>query len=97
MADGVKITKEMALTRKMFLDTLPRALDSDAYRVDGETVTLAADGGTLTITFREQATFKLGGFAVPRAEVTLELKGFAPAEAEARVKRFERYFHRGGG
>lgn len=91
----------MALTRKMFLDTLPRALDSDAYTLDGtldgERVTLTDGARTLTITFAEQATFKLGGFAIPRADVTLEFSGYGDTEAEAALKRFERYFHRGGG
>ena len=87
----------MALTRKMFLDTLPRALDSDSYTIDGDRVTLSDGPRALTITFAEQATFKLGGFAIPRADVTLEFSGYSDAETEAALKRFERYFHRGGG
>jgi hypothetical protein len=87
----------MALTRKMFFETLPRALDSDAYSVEGDRVRLVEGGKTLTITFAEQPTFKLGGFAVPRAEVTLCFEGFDDQETEAALKRFDRYFHRGGG
>lgn len=93
----MKLTKTMALTRKMFLDTLPRALDSDAYTLDGDTVTLGRGARTLTITFVEQATFTLGGFSIPRADVTLAFSGYGDADAKAAVKRFERYFHRGGG
>lgn len=87
----------MALTRKMFFDTLPRALDSDAYQVDGNVVTLSDGPRTLTITFAEQPTFKLGGFSIPRADVSLVFDGYGDDEAEAALKRFERYFHRGGG
>lgn len=93
----MKITKEMALTRKMFLDTLPRALGSDAYTVDGDTVTLGDGARVFEITFAEQPTFKLGGFSIPRAEVTLTLAGYSDADGLAAVKRFERYYHRGGG
>ena len=93
----MKITKTMALTRKMFLDTLPRALDSNAYTIDGDTVTLRCGARTLTITFVAQPTFKLGGFSIPRADVTLTFAGYSDADAQAAVKRFERYFHRGGG
>ena len=89
--------KEMALTRKMFFETLPRALDSDAYRVEGDCVTWDQGGRTLCVTFAEQATFKLGGFAIPRATVTLAFTGYSQADAEVAVKRFDRYFHRGGG
>lgn len=91
------INKEMALTRKMFFDTLPRALDSDAYTVDGDTVTLSGGARTFVITFAEQATFKLGGFSIPRAAVTLTLTGYSDGDADNAVKRFERYYHRGGG
>lgn len=87
----------MALTRKMFLDTLPRALGSDAYTVDGDEVTLRDGVRTLRLTFVAQDTFKLGGFSIPRAYVTLEFSGYAPGDAEEALKRFERYFHRGGG
>ena len=93
----MKITKDMALTRKAFFDTLPRALDSTVYSVDGDTVTLTGEGRQLTITFAERPTMKLGGFSVPRADVTLEFSGYDTAEAEEALKRFQRYFHRGGG
>jgi len=87
----------MALTRKMFLDSLPRALDSDAYEMDGDVVTLNQGSRTFKITFVEQANFKLGGFAIPRADVTLELSGYSDEDADVAVARFDRYFHRGGG
>lgn len=93
----MKVTKDMALTRKTFFDTLPRALDSADFTVDGDTVTLAGDGRSLVIEFREKDTMKLGGFSVPRADVTLDFQGYGKAEAEASLARFQRYFHRGGG
>ena len=93
----MKLTKEMALTEKMFLDTLGRALDSDAYIWDGKQAVLAQDGRSFTITFEEQANFALGGFRIPRAKVTLDLSGYEDDEAQIAVARFERYFHRGGG
>ncbi len=93
----MKITKTMALTEKMFLATLPRALNSEAYSWDGRQAVLAAGGRTFAITFEAQDNFALGGFSVPRADVTLELDGYSDEEAEEAVARFERYFHRGGG
>lgn len=93
----MKLDKEMALTEKMFLDTLPRALDSDAYTWDGKQAVLAQNGRRFAITFVPQSNFALGGFRIPRAHVRLELSGYAEHEAQAAVARFERYFHRGGG
>jgi len=93
----VRIKKEMALTSKMFLDTLPRALGSDAYVWDGRQAVLNQDGRTFTVGFEEQASFALGGFSIPRAHVTLELNGYSDEDAQDAVARFERYFHRGGG
>ncbi|PHS77660.1 MAG: hypothetical protein COB59_08910 [Rhodospirillaceae bacterium] len=87
----------MALTRKMFLNTLPRALDTDNYTVNGDVVTLNNGGQVFEITFIEKANFKLGGFSIPRADVTLKLTGYKDDVAEVAIKRFERYFHRGGG
>lgn len=93
----MKVIKDMALTRKMFLDTLPRALGSDDYALEGDEVMLHAGGGVVHIAFRETPSLALGGFRVPRAQVTLEFSGFGDDEAKDRLKRFERYFHRGGG
>ncbi|MBL4615660.1 MAG: hypothetical protein JKY27_12405 [Magnetovibrio sp.] len=93
----MKHSKQMALTTKMFLDSLPRALDSDAYSWDGKVARLDQDGRSFTITFEEQPSFALGGFSIPRADVTLELSGYTDVEAEVALKRFDRYFHRGGG
>lgn len=93
----MKLTKEMALTEKMFLDTLARALDSDAYTWDGSQAVLEQDGKCFSITFKEQANFALGGFRIPRATVMLDLRGYEDDEAQIAVARFERYFHRGGG
>lgn len=93
----MKITKDMALTQKMFLDTLGRALDSDAYTWDGKQAVLSTEGRSFTITFEPQANFALGGFSIPRAKVSLELEGYSSEDSEAAVARFERYFHRGGG
>jgi|GEM_PF-1505072 len=93
----MKISKEMALTQKMFLDTLGRALGSDAYTWDGTCAVLSTGTRTFTITFEPQANFALGGFSIPRAKVSLELDGYSSQDAEAAVARFERYFHRGGG
>lgn len=94
----MKLSKEMALTSKMFLETLPRALDTDAFVWDGKTAVVDhQDGRVFTIIFEEQANFALGGFSIPRANVTLELQGYSQEQAEAAVARFERYFHRGGG
>ena len=87
----------MALTRKMFFETLPRALDNDAYTVNGDVVSLQDGAHSLTIVFAEQATFKLGGFTIPRADITLEFTGYTSDEAETALARFQRYFHRGGG
>ena len=87
----------MALTRKMFLKTLPRALDSEDYVIDGDSVTLSDSTRTFTITFVELPDHKIGNITVPRADVTLELTGYSDEEAEAAIARFERYFHRGGG
>jgi len=87
----------MALTEKMFLETLPRALDSTAFTWDGQQAVLQQDGQCFSILFCKQVDFALGGFSIPRAKVTLELSGYEDEQAEAAIARFERYFHRGGG
>lgn len=93
----VIVNKEMALTRKMFLKTLPRALDTDDYEVAGDIVICEDGPRRFKITFVEQENVKLGGFSIPKASVTLELTGYKEDEAYAAVERFQRYFHRGGG
>jgi len=93
----VIIKKEMALTRKMFLKSLPRALDCEDFEVSGDVFIREDNGRKFKITFVEQALVKLGGFSIPRADVTLELTGYKDQEAYVAIERFQRYFHRGGG
>lgn len=87
----------MAYNRADFLRILPRALDSHDYVVDGETMTLQGGSKLFRITHRDLDDRILGGFRIPRAHVTLTFEGYSPDEAEQALKRFDRYYHRGGG
>jgi len=97
MNDLNVVQKEMALTRKMFFETLPHALGGDDFNVDGDEVTISNSSQSLVILFQEKANFKLGGFSIPRADVTLTFTGFDAEQREEVLLRFNRYFHRGGG
>lgn len=93
----MKLEKEMAYNRADFLRILPRALDSDTYVVDGQVITLTDADKVFRITHKDLEDRVLGGIRIPRAQVTLTFEGYAPDEAEQALKRFERYYHRGGG
>ncbi len=91
------LEKEMAYNRADFLRVLPRALDSEAFTVSGETITFVDGPRCLTITHRDLADRTIGKIVIPRAYVRLEFEGFSDDEAEVALARFKRYFHRGGG
>lgn len=91
------VEKEMAVTRDEFLRTLPRALGTDAYAVDGSRVVLEDAGRRLEITLTERPVRRIAGLALPVTGVRLAFAGYGAAEAERALARFERHFQRGGG
>ena len=92
------VVKDMATTREAFLRGLPAALPGAAYRVEGQTVEIGDAGRGISIRLRDLPPRRLSGLlSLPRIEVTLTFRGYAPEDRRAFLARFDLAFRRGGG
>ena len=97
MSDVITFDKEMAITRKMFLETLARALGERRYRVDDARVLVEDDARQMELALLSEGVRRLGSFALPAAHVRLTLTGYSPDQADDALAWFDRWFQRAGG
>ena len=97
MSGAFTVDKQMAVTRKVFLDTLARALEGRAHRVDGTRVVVEDEARRLELALLDEGVRRLGSFTLPAAHVRLTLTGYSEEEANRAVAWFDRWFQRAGG
>lgn len=91
------IHKTMAISHADFFRLLPGALSGVAFQVHGTTV-VAEDGPRrLEITLSPEGRRRIALLELPVTDVHLTLTGYAPADADALLTRFDRSYQRGGG
>lgn len=89
---------EMTITRDEFLRLLPRAVDHAPFTESPAGFELRAGDKLWRIGFEAMPDLRPGGLIrMRRHRVSFEFEGHSEAEIEARLKRFELYFRRGGG
>ena len=91
--------KEMSETRATLARGLGRLLGAKGEAVaDGRSRLEIEDGARrLVLEIADRPARKFGPVELPVLHVTATLTGYAPAEAEAFQRDFERAFQRGGG
>lgn len=87
----------MALTPAVFLRDLPRAMGDLDYAVADGRVDAVSEGRRLTIGLEPLPPRVIGLLSLERSQVTLDFEGWAQAEREAFLERFDRAYQRGGG
>jgi len=92
-----RLVRDMAITPPDFFRLLPRALDGQPHVATADAVSLGDDGHGVAITIRTLEPRRIALLTIDRCEVTIAFTGYAPAEREAFIERFDRAFHRGGG
>jgi hypothetical protein len=99
MGEPYRFEKEMSETRESLARGLKRLLGAKGEGVaGGQTRLEIAEGGKrLVLEIVDLPPRKFGPVALPALKVTVTLSGYAPAEAEAFRRDFERAFQRGGG
>lgn len=91
------VIKNMAISHADFFRLLPGALSGLDFTVNGTTV-VAEDGPRrLEITLLPEGRRRIALLELPVTEVRLTLTGYAPADADAILLRFDRAYQRGGG
>ena len=97
MSTPVVHKKEMSITRADFLRILHGAFDASVTRTEDDRIIVDKGNGRLVITLSAAGERRIGLIALPVMHVRLELRGYAPDEAEATLAYFDRSFQRGGG
>ena len=97
MSDVITFDKEMAITRKMFLETLARALGERDYRVDGARVLVEDGARSMELALLGEGVRRLGSFTLPAAHVRITLTGHSADQADDALAWFDRWFQRAGG
>ncbi len=91
------VVRRMSISRDEFLSTLPAALGTSEFAVEGDRISVGADARLLEIEFREEAPLRVASLTLPFARIELRFDGYDEEEIAAAVQRFDLYFRRGGG
>jgi hypothetical protein len=93
----ISFTRELGLTHAEFHRSLPPAIAHRPFRLDGDRVIVEEGPRTVTISLGPQQQRRIASLRLPFVVVDFEFTGFTEAEFQDFMKRFERYFQRGGG
>jgi hypothetical protein len=90
---------DMSISRAEFLRGLNRlANEMESLSQTGESEwELCAASGCVHVRFRERPPRLSGALALPRAEITLDMRALPRERREAFLRRFRLTFQRGGG
>ena len=90
-------SREMGLTFREFLRTLPGAIAPLTFQLDGRAVTIVHPAGTILINLEETGERKIASIRLPVTPVEFNFRGLSEADQKEFMRRFDLYFHRGGG
>ncbi|MCP4283943.1 MAG: hypothetical protein GY792_05770 [Gammaproteobacteria bacterium] len=91
------LSREMGLTFKEFLRTLPAAIVPLTFQLNHREVTIAHPAGTVLINLHKTGERKIASMSLPVTQVDFRFSGLDEKERKAFMDRFDLYFHRGGG
>jgi len=98
MTAPFRFAKEMSETRANLARGLARLLGREGVAADSQARVEIAEGAKrLVLEIEDLPPRKFGPIDLPVLKVTATLTGYAPDEAEAFRRDFERTFQRGGG
>jgi hypothetical protein len=87
----------MGITHSEFFRTLPAALASSPYSVQGHDVVISDDGRRLLISLSPESRRRLGALSLPTTRVQFTFSGYTSQDIDRFMARFDRAFQRGGG
>ncbi len=93
----ISFTRELGLTHAEFHRSLPPAIAHRPFRRDGDRVIVEEGAKTVTISLGPQQQRRIAALRLPYVVVDFEFVGFTRSVFEGFMKRFERYYQRGGG
>ena len=93
----VRFSRDMGITHSEFFRTLPAALATLPYTVQGHEVIINDDTRRLVITLSPEGRRRIAALSLPTTQVHFTFSGYFPQDIERFMARFDRAFQRGGG
>jgi len=96
-SEAIRFRREMSITLKEFLRSLPPAVAPTPHTVSGRTITIDDGDRSVRIELSPERERRLGLLRLPVTEVVFTFQGYDRTEFERFMQRFDRAFQRGGG
>ena len=90
-------TREMGLSRREFMRTLPAAIAPLNFQPDEKTISIDHPGGNVQIRLQEMPDRRIGAIQIPKTSVEFRFFGLNEDERSYFMHRFDLHFQRGGG
>lgn len=91
------LSREMGLTHKEFMRTLPAAVAPLQYRLQQDAVTISHPAGSIEIRLQPALERRLGAFRLPVIPMQFHFRGLDEHQRREFLDRFDLHFQRGGG
>jgi len=92
-----QFTQEMGLNLAEFSRSIVSVVEPHEYTVAGRVFVIEHPEGNITITLDTTTARKIAMLAIPMTPVKFDFGRVSETSRQAFMRRFERYFHRGGG
>ena len=93
----ITFVRQMGISHSEFFRILPPVVAELPHRITGDAVHVEDGTRRASLSLGPEGERKLGMLRLPGFELRFSFQGFARAEVDAFMKRFETCFHRGGG
>ena len=93
----VRFSRDMGITHSEFFRTLPAALASTPYTVQGHDVIISDSTRHLVISLSPEGRRRIAALSLPTTQVHFTFSGYSPQDIDRFMVRFDRAFQRGGG
>jgi len=90
-------TREMGLSQKEFMRTLPAAIAPLVFQLGDQIISVDHPGGNLLIRLQEMPDRRIGAIRIPRMSVEFRFSGLDEDERNHFIHHFDLHFQRGGG
>lgn len=89
--------REMGLTHNEFFRTLPSAVGEQAYKIDGNVITVELNQGRLVLTLAAESVRRIASIRIPKTLVRFSFENVPANEKQHFLHYFDKRFQRGGG
>ena len=91
------LSREMGLTHREFMRTLPAAIAPLQFRLEQGMVTISHPAGRIEIHLQPASERRLGAFRLPVIPMRFHFHGLDQNQRREFLERFDLHFQRGGG